>query len=57
MALTLSVKTLIIELGQNTDTDAEIATALNTGIPYTHVYGVSIMPISNTTAKIVVIYD
>jgi hypothetical protein len=56
MAITLSVKSVIIDIGEGTDTDTEIATALNNGVTYTTIYGVSIMPISNMKAKIVVIY-
>ena len=55
MALTLVVKSYIID---NVSTaDATIATAINTGPTYTHVYGVGIVPLSNTQSRVIVVYD
>lgn len=54
MALTLAVKTFTVEL--DATTDANIAAALNS-VATTHVYGVSIIPISNTKARIVMVFD
>lgn len=55
MSKTLVVKTTVID--SITATDAAIATALNDSVTYTNIYGVSVVPISNTKAKIIVVYD
>ena len=54
MAITLVVKTAVIDT--KADIDTAIATALNSGITYTSIYGISVIPISNTQAKIIIIY-
>ena len=53
--VTLVAKTTVID--SITATDAEIATALNAGATYTNVYDISVIPISNTQCRIIVIYD
>jgi len=54
VAVTLSVKTIIVNTTD--DTDAAIATAINSGATYTTIYGVSVLQISNTKAKVIVVY-
>ena len=54
MAVTLSVKSAIVDL---TDADSAIATALNDSATYTNIYSVFTQQISNTKAKIIIIYD
>lgn len=51
--MALSVKTAIIDVV--TATDAQIASALN--VAYTNLYGVSVVPISNTKVRVIIIYD
>lgn len=52
--VTLVVKTTIVAAG---NADAAIATALNDGATYTNVYGVGVMPMSNTQWKVMVVYS
>lgn len=54
MALTLVVESLVID---NVSTaDATIAAALN-GVTTTHIYSVTIVPISNSTSRVIMVYD
>jgi len=54
MALTLVCKSLIID--NNTTLDATIAAALN-AVATTHVYSVTIIPISNSKCRVIMVYD
>jgi len=54
MALTLAIVSKYID--NNVTADSAIATALN-AVTVTHVYSVSIVPISNTTSRLVMVYD
>jgi hypothetical protein len=54
MPITLHIKSVIVDSVVITDTD--IAAALNT-VTYTNIYGVSVILISNTRARIMVTYD
>jgi len=40
-----------------TDSDAAITTAVSTGLTYNTIHAVSIMPVSNTKAKVIVAYQ
>lgn len=53
MGLTLVVKSTIVSLDT---TDVALAAILNS-VTTTHIYSVSVIPISNTKAKIVMIFD
>jgi len=54
MALTLVCKSTVID--NNVTTDVAIAAILN-GVTTTHVYAVSIVPISNTSSRLIMVYD
>jgi hypothetical protein len=54
MALTLVVKSLVID--NNVTTDTAIASVLN-GVVTTHIYSVTIVPISNTQSRVIMVYD
>lgn len=56
MAVTLSVKSFIVDIN-NITSDADIATGLNDSVTYTNIYGFTCIPISETKARLVVIYD
>ena len=54
MGLTLVVKSTIID--NSVTTDIAIAAVLN-GVTTTHVYSVTIVPISNTESRVIMVYD
>jgi len=54
MGLTLVCKSLVID--NNVTLDATIAAALN-AVTTTHVYGVSVVPISNTQSRVIMTCD
>jgi len=54
MAITVSIKSMIVD--NNVTTDAAIATALNLGTVFTSIYGVTVVPISNTQSRIIIVY-
>jgi hypothetical protein len=52
--LTLVVKSTVID--NNVTTDTAIAAVLN-AVSTTHIYSVTIVPISNTTSRLILVYD
>ena len=54
MVLTLAVKSTVID--NNVTTDTAIAAVLN-GVSTTHIYSVTIVPISNTQSRVVMVWD
>jgi len=53
--VTIVVKSTVVNIVG--DTDLAIAAALNSGATYTNVYSATVMPISNTQAKIIIVYS
>lgn len=54
-AIDLSLTSTIIET--NVDSDGAILAALSDNLTYANIYGTSVIPISNTKAKVMVFYD
>jgi len=54
MTLTLLTKSIVIK---GTETDTALTAAVQAMGTFSHVYGVSILPVSNTQFKIVIVYD
>lgn len=54
MAIALSLTTTIFN--PTVDTDQAILEALSDNLTYTTIYGTSVIPISNTKAKVMVFY-